>query len=766
MKPDPTPLRPAEPKIQAFSLALLVFALLLLFEVPIWLALRSEAYLATQLVLGAFIVRHLLGRQLTIFEFVGLGFAVGSLVAMCTDQLLVTTPIKELSWLINPAVSALIVASPKRKQLSLESNASLQLPALFIGFIALAMLVHERYWPLYIAASLIPLLLFNAFKPLGWAKGPTALVRLPLLLLVPLATTCALRNRPSMWWIKTQDFQFFEALSYSLTHWGSNDQVFVQGQPVLYHWFSYAWMGLATKATHAPTWLMQTKIAPIFVVIAIICTVIALLHRLNIKGWKVVVTLCVFVALNDFNFESFSMVFSYIWLLALLYFLNEWCKAPLWRLAFPSSFMAAGALGAKSSNIAVLVAGVGMLLLFQLVKRRIAPSLVFAHGSMIALGLTIVYLKLYANSPYDSTINFGTIGIAQDIFGDVDSLPRPQFIIWSIIILVNLIATYVIALTVNFTNWGKTDEPLIHFTLGALIATTVALLITVSYYEQEEYFLHSFVLFGSIVVGLAVCAFLTQFANSANKQIQISFGASLLATVGVSRLIFSDDNSGEFWAVRSRIANGSSIIVLLIASLSIAFVFRKSSLRKDALLFFVASSVLVSTFTLNHRWFTQQQQFKDEVAGDTFTAFMIGSTEFQDFLGKAQKLIPRNAVVASNYECDDPACPTHSFGADREDWTIGGEAMLMTIYLERRMYISGYGFLWQNVELPEFAKQRLRLSADFANSPTTEGMDELQTANVDYFILDKSSGAISNMNTIGKSLLDSPRFELLQLGSN
>jgi hypothetical protein len=302
--------------------------------------------------------------------------------------------------------------------------------------------------------------------------------------------------------------------------------------------------------------------------------------------------------------------------------------------------------------------------------------------------------------------------------------------------------------------------------LGALIATTVALLITVSYYEQEEYFLHSFVLFGSIVVGLAVCAFLTQFMNSANKQIQIGTGAVLLAMVGLVRLIFSDDNSGEFWAIRSRIANGSSIIVLLIASLSIAFIFRKSILPRNIVLFFVASSVLVSTFTLNTRWFTQQQQFKDEVTVDVFAAFMIGSTEFQDFLGEAQKLIPRSAVVASNYECDDPACPTDSFGADREDWTIGGEAMLMTIYLERRMYISGYGFLWQNVELPEFAKQRLRLSADFANSPTTEGMDELQTAFVDYFILDKSSGAISNMNTIGKSLLDSPRFELLQLGSN
>jgi hypothetical protein len=382
---------------------------------------------------------------------------------------------------------------------------------------------------------------------------------------------------------------------------------------------------------------------------------------------------------------------------------------------------------------------------------------------MIALGLAIVYLKLYANSPYDSTINFGTIGIAQDIFGDVDSLPRPQFIIWSFIILVNLIAMYVIALTVNFTNWGKTDEPLIHFTLGALIATTVALLITVSYYEQEEYFLHSFVLFGSIVVGSAVCVFLRQFMNSTNKRFQIGFGAVLLAMVGLVRFIFSDDNSGEFWAIRSRIANGSSINVLLIASLSTAFVFRKSPLRKNALLFFVASSVLVSAFTLNTRWFTQQQQFKNEVASDNFASFMIGSTEVQGFLNKAKQLIPPDAVVASNYECDDPACPTDSFGADREDWTVGGEAMLMTIYLERRMYISGYGFLWQNVELPEFAKDRLRLSTEFASAFTDASSARLRQSGVDFFIVDKATTANSISHGESKLIETSKRFDLFKL---
>jgi hypothetical protein len=204
-------------------------------------------------------------------------------------------------------------------------------------------------------------------------------------------------------------------------------------------------MGLTTKAIDAPTWVVQTKIAPIFVSLAIIYLVFALLKRVGITGWRASIALTVFVLLNDFNFESFSMVFSYVWLLALAYFLIQWSEQQHWRLVFATSFMAAGALGAKSSNIAVIVAGCGMLFLSQLAQRKIKPMLVVTHGLIIAFALGLVYLKLYFDSPYDATINFGTIGIAQDIFGDVDSLPRPQFIFWSFIILLNLLLVYFVA---------------------------------------------------------------------------------------------------------------------------------------------------------------------------------------------------------------------------------------------------------------------------------------------------------------------------------
>ena len=760
-----TPLHAVKPTSQALSAALLVLVVQLISGVPVLLAVRAEAYLATQVVFGAVITGLLIRRRLDFAEFVGLGFAIGSLVAMCIDQLLVRTAIAPISWALLPLATIAIVASSKLRGYATFSDSETSVPALFIAFLLLFVLVHERYWPLYIAISIIPLLLFNAFKPKNMQKPATRIINGLLSAVTIVVAFVVLQNRPNLWWIKTQDFQFFEALSYSLTHWGSNDQVFVQGQPVLYHWFSYAWMGLTTKAIDAPTWVVQTKIAPIFVSLAIIYLVFALLKRVGVTGWRASIALIAFVLLNDFNFESFSMVFSYVWLLALAYFLIQWSEQQHWGLVFATSFMAAGALGAKSSNIAVIVTGCGMLFLFQLAKQTIKPMLVVAHGLIVAFALGVVYLKLYFNSPYDATINFGTVGIAQDIFGDVDSLPRPQFIFWSLIILLNVLLVYFVATISTRNLLNPAFKHFWQFFVGTVVATTAALLITVSYYEQEEYFLHAFVLFGSLVVGIAVGELIQLLRTTTDRRPLMVNSTIMLLCVGVVRLAFRDDNSGEFWAIRSRIVNGSSIVVLLLAAMLIGFIMRKRMPVARMALVFVACSTLVTAFTSNDKWFTFQQRFKDEVTQPPFADFMIGAIEIQKFLQEAKILIPSDAVVASNYECDETQCPASSIGADRLDWEVGGEAMLMTIYLERRMFISGYGFLWQNVELPEFAKDRMRLSSDFANAPTQELASQLRQAGVEFFIVDKSRVETTGPNIGISVLLEDNRFKLVSLQS-
>jgi hypothetical protein len=160
-----TPLHAVKPTSQALSAALLVLVVQLISGVPVLLAVRAEAYLATQVVVGAVVTGLLLRRRLDFAEFVGLGFAIGSLAAMCIDQLLVQTPIAPISWTLLPLATIAIVVSPKLRGYATFSDSEKPIPVLFIAFVLLFVLIHERYWPLYIALSIIPLLLFNAYKP-------------------------------------------------------------------------------------------------------------------------------------------------------------------------------------------------------------------------------------------------------------------------------------------------------------------------------------------------------------------------------------------------------------------------------------------------------------------------------------------------------------------------------------------------------------------------------------------------------------------------
>lgn len=765
MNTTSSPLNTSQPRKQIIVLAMLALMLQIISGVPFLLALRVEVYLVTQVFLGATITRALLRRRLEIFEFVGLGFALGSLIAMCIDQLFVETVLAQHSWAIIPLFAVANVLIPRLRKVSMFSDQTQQINFPFYVFLLLAILVQERYWPLFIALSTIPLLIFNAHDYKLFRPRTRQSIQVALSVMVISITVYVVSRRPKLWWIKTQDFQFFEALSYSLTHWGSNDQVFIQGQPILYHWFSYAWLGLCSKAVGVPTWVMQTKIAPIAVSLAIICLVFALLNSLAIKGWQSSIVAIIFVLINDFNFESFSMVFSYVWLLGLAYFLILWSTSRNWQLVFPTSFMAAGAFGAKSSNIAVIVGGCGLLFISQIAQRRnrIIPTL--THGLAIALALGIVYFKLYFNSPYGATINLGTVGIAQDIFGDVDTLPRSQFLFWSVVILFNLVLVYVVAVVSLHSAVNPEVSSFSWFFAGTILSSNLALLIAVSFYEQEEYFLHSFVLFGSLIVGIAVCQFANLLKVEDIGKLLFKAALILLTSAASVRILLRDNNSGEHWAIQSRIANGSSIIVMFLVTILLRVVLQNRIKIRHLGLTLVACSSLVTAITSNYKWFSFQSQFRDEVSQTQFDKLMLGDLEIQEFLKNARTLLPKDAIVASNYECDNLKCPIDSIGADRVNWEVGGEAMLISIYLERRMFISGYGFLWQNVELPEFAKNRLRLSSQFGLTPTKELSIQLQRLGVNYYILDKSRSHQFSNALVHTLLLAGDRFELYSLNN-
>ena len=242
---------------QLLSTTLVLIAILLLSGVPPKYCIFSTLLVMSHTFLGVKI-HHKFVPTNQILHPLGTGFAIGSLLAVALDQLLVPTAFRDFSWIAIPIAAFIALIRDLQTSRPFHTPSTAQISITTLGFLVLTGLVQERYWPLWIAISMLPLVL------IGNTKIPKVnrTFIITLWALVVGTALLVIRNRPTLWWIKTQDFQFFESLSYSLAHWGSRDQVFATGNPILYHWFSFAWTGMISRIIGSPDWLMLTKIGP------------------------------------------------------------------------------------------------------------------------------------------------------------------------------------------------------------------------------------------------------------------------------------------------------------------------------------------------------------------------------------------------------------------------------------------------------------------------------------------------------------------------
>jgi hypothetical protein len=217
-----------------------------------------------------------------------------------------------------------------------------------------------------------------------------------------------------------------------------------------------------------------------------------------------------------------------------------------------------------------------------------------------------------------------------------------------------------------------------------------------------------------------------------------------------------------------RILDGS-VSVLLIASASIIMLIF-SLLRTDLFGFkrplaFIIAGTAVLTVSLNVRWF-HDKNFRNEVTSETHRDYMLGDTGLIQIGEAIQTLTPENAIIASNYFCDDPDCSSEEYSPLRSDWKRGGEAMGLVMYAHRRFLVSGYGYLWQNVRPSDDVIMRMDLSIEFGSSPNEALLAQLLERNVSYFVVDKSKSEVSDWSDFASTVETTDRYILLKLISN
>ena len=747
---------------QLLNTSLVLMAILLLSGVPFTYCIFSTLLVMSHTFIGVKIHHKFVPKNQMLLPL-GSGFAIGSLIAVTLDQLLVSTPVRDISWLTIPLIAVIIFIRSVQTSRPIHIHNAAQITVTTFGFLVLIGLVQERYWPFWIAISMLPLVLIENtnFPKLNRPHIIT------LWVLVMGTASLVIKNRPTLWWIKTQDFQFFESLSYSLAHWGSRDQVFATGNPILYHWFSFAWTGMISRIIEAPNWLVLSKIGPPIVIIFLVHLVNELLTHFNLSKNQRIFGILLVLLLNDLNFESPSMVFSYIYLLAFCIFVIHFFANKTIPIALLAAALSAGALAAKSSNIAVLSGGLCGIFYFGWTWSELKRSAITKLSLLIGLAISIVFFIMYFRSPYGGNIGLGTVGIAQDFYGDIATLPRNSFIFWSLFILLDIAAFNLLILRASWLTSKLRNNVLFWIFLGSTPFSIFALLVSKSVHEQEEYFQHSWVIIGSICL-VIVLFNLNEHLNLRAKALNRVFLTSIFLVVftWTLQLLIPINNSGTYHAVKMRILNGASITLLLTTAvliLSITRLLRLQLRRSDLRYAVLIAGTIVLVFSLNARWLTDQDRFRDEVSAVSHNAYMFGAEPVQQIGEAVSTLTPENAIIASNYFCDEVDCEFDLYDPHRLNWSVGGEALNLVVYSHRRYLATGYGYLWQNVKPSNEVVDRIELSLGFGDAPSVELLDNLRLRNVSYFVIDLSMTSFHDWTRFGEIIASNKRFILLKL---
>jgi hypothetical protein len=286
-------------------------------------------------------------------------------------------------------------------------------------------------------------------------------------------------------------------------------------------------------------------------------------------------------------------------------------------------------------------------------------------------------------------------------------------------------------------------------------------------HEQEEYFQHSFVIIGSI----CLVVLLFDLANNLHlekKSLRQIFLISfvLVICVWAIQLLIPTNNSGTFHAVKMRILNGASIFILLTIAaviLLMSFILRLRLRRSDLRYAVLIAGTILLIFSLNSRWLTDQNRFRNEVSAVTHDAYMFGASPVQQIGQAVSTLTPESAIIASNYFCDEVDCKFDSYDPHRLNWSVGGEAMNLVVYSHRRYLATGYGYLWQNVKPTNDVVDRIELSLEFGSAPSLELLDDLLIQNVSYFVVDLTMTSFREWTRFGEIISSNERFILLKL---
>lgn len=774
---------------QRYSIAVsgLFYFLLILSGVKVAQALLITGLVVIQTACGSFIyLRWLKSEPTTRAECLGMGFAIGSLLFVLADQILLTTFASEFSWLVLLFCLWLVWILQKSKGES-QTNEIREIDlktfaAVFSG--ALLILAPEWFWTF--PAGVVSLV-FTGFLYRNNFKR--SIIAVPIgIVAISVALFWSIQIRPSFWWQMSREQPFLETIATSVSKFGSFKNILATGFTINYHWLSYGWSGLLTKQTEADLFLIQTKVLPVALAIACALIIFALAKALQASDTAAFIALALLVTYETVptwgwgfhlgQIHSSSNFFAQFLLIAFFVSFVRYFHDSLKQSPILPAILLSAVLVTKSSHGLLILGALTSLLFLQIISRRSSKKTARLLLASFPLCVAIYFIYFIKTGMKSSLGYFTFVWEQQGELRDFANM-KPWFTLAAIILVFGLGGYQFILTTFSIKKNFKELNPVATFSaLFALIGLGATSFLDFSGDNSEQlYFLQA-------VSFLPIVVFVVELTK---KEIRIYANKSKYLFVfiigfisGASLEFIPNLNSGSKIAISLRLFRSLVVLIPLGVSILIYLVVRQRkpktvvlSISVLVLISFASTSFgIFSNNIVERQSRTYAERTRQKLSMDQL--FANGSRDVGTWI-RANSA--ESDIFASNFFCDDMKCSgdgwfEQSIGNTPHKFTPAGYgtytgfrswSVELALESQRQFLIQAYVNFWQYESPPDWLRERVDASVEFADSPSVQTFDYLKAKRVTWFVVDLESTTNRNWNEFATEMYSNDRFLVLKL---
>lgn len=732
-----------------FGFSIVGFALplylLLLSGFPTVDALKVCAMIFVQIVSGALIWAQVMHpRQIDIVEGVGMGLALGSILAVIGHQLFLPTSLSDYGWLLPVAVAAITSVAWRSTKGSHKNFVLEDVSGLFFVAFAVVLILKQWWWllPLALPTGVALYLLSNSgrnklrdfLKP-TWLFVAISFVAVTVLMVY-------LRQLNLDWWIRSWDVVYHESKSFSIAKFGPNENISLSGYSMSYHWFGIAWIGMNSVVSGLPSWLSVAQVTPIFsaAIIGCIFRAVSLRFSKSISVAVSVATIFVF-ATGSVSTSNPPNVIAIMWAFSALFVAFEFFQSNKSSLFILFSILGVAAFSGKVSAGFVVISGFTVIDFWNSyhVRRNVSPFIVRTVFSAV-LGLLAFFFiiggpKRLGNNTFKPSLK--GLGFVYGV--EIDR----SFVIFVLGSLGLLLVTFTVAFPIILALPLKRNESqLSALVLAVLLSGLVPVVLII---DDAIFYFHSNAMnLMSVGTGISLMAMLISLWTSKNLNsrslIILLAGGSAIGFIirYLSRIDWREllDNPGGPTPILVLIQATFLALCLALAFLTIepakaCSFFGRNFNRLIAFSFVAIIGVVVPEALSTANQFSQKLQVRsptnDYIGSNDLTAasnWLKLNSKQDDILATNKFCIPTGAK-----NCIDPKFFGVSSTANRKVLVEG------PYYIVGGPYFSDMPNVTDESKYPLWVQERLDLSRGFADKPSAEIAARLRELGVDWFYL-------------------------------